>query len=82
VKTGFENRLVSHVGKPILQKVILLGFQNIGFNVIFIECEECKSFIVGKQFNPRDHMHAFTLLKRNAPYFPTYLPTYLPSEWG
>ncbi len=64
-------------------------FQQIAFTsepskkpiVIFVECEESKSFTTGKQFNPRDWIRVFTLLRNKCTLF-SYLPTYLPFEWG
>jgi hypothetical protein len=58
----------------------------MGFNrkVIFIECEESKSFKPRKQLNPRDWIFVLTLLRKKCTllsYLPTYVPTYL-FKWG
>jgi len=47
-----------------------MGFNR---NVIFINCEKSKSFITGKQFNPRDWILAPTMLKKKCTLF-SYLP--------
>jgi hypothetical protein len=59
---------------PLNTKIDLMGFNK---NVIFIECEESKSFTIGKQLNPRDWICVLTLLRKKCNLF-----SYLPFEWG